>query len=79
MHGVRRHGKSFVLLRPMMAMPLGTVSSLEAYIERSSPLLDSASLPSVTLEKRRSVNSLSAKIYLSSALYRALSKAYAEC
>jgi len=36
-------------------------------------------LPSVTLGKGRSVNSLSAKTSLLSALYRALGKAFAEC
>jgi len=36
-------------------------------------------LPSVILGKGRSVNSLSAKTSLSSALYRALGKAFAEC
>ena len=36
-------------------------------------------LPSVTLGKGRSVNSLSAKTSLPSALYWALGKAFAEC
>ena len=35
--------------------------------------------PSVTLGKGRSVNSLSVKTSLPSALYRALGKAFAEC
>ena len=38
MHRVRHHGKSFVLLGSMTAMSPDAVSSLEAYIERSSPL-----------------------------------------
>ena len=42
--------------------------------------IDSAKpLPSITLGKERSVNNLSAKTSLSSILYRALGKAFAEC
>jgi len=45
----------------------------KADIHSAKPLL------SVTLGKGRSVNSLSAKTSLPSALYRALGKAFAEC
>jgi len=47
--------------------------SVKANIHSAKPL------SSVTLGKERSVNSLSAKASLPSALYRALGKAFAEC
>ena len=62
-----------------LTLTLGKATVTDTFICRVSDWHSAKPLLSVTLGKGRSVNSLSAKTSLPSALYRALGKAFAEC